>query len=116
MQWKTEPAGLFITRDRLAANAAFSPRTRSGNTERAYHESWPDHASVVPANPASPRKQLEPRTHVPNNSIYAVARKNVQCRSNDWLTTVYLLSTVIRLFRTQKKRKWCSPVLYSTSI
>jgi len=36
MQWKTEPAGLFITRDRLAANAAFSPRTRSGNTERAY--------------------------------------------------------------------------------
>ena len=36
MQWKTESAGLFITRDRLAANAAFSPRTRSGNTERAY--------------------------------------------------------------------------------
>jgi len=36
MHWKTEPAGLFITRDRLAANAAFSPRTRSGNTERAY--------------------------------------------------------------------------------
>ena len=36
MQWKTEPAGLFITRDRLAANAAFSPRTHSGNTERAY--------------------------------------------------------------------------------
>ena len=37
VQWKTEPAGLFITRDRLAANAAFSPRTRSGNTERAYY-------------------------------------------------------------------------------
>jgi len=36
MQWKTEPADLFITRDRLAANAAFSPRTRSENTERAY--------------------------------------------------------------------------------
>ena len=36
MQWKTEPAGFFITRDRLTANAAFSPRTRSGNTERAY--------------------------------------------------------------------------------
>jgi len=36
MQWKTEPDGLFITRDRLAANAAFSPRTRSENTERAY--------------------------------------------------------------------------------
>jgi len=36
MEWKTEPAGLFITRDRLAANTAFSPRTRSGNTERAY--------------------------------------------------------------------------------
>jgi len=40
MQWKTEPAGLSITRDRLAANAAFSPRTRSGNTERAYCIRW----------------------------------------------------------------------------